>query len=1017
MIPSQHIENCQSCPLYKERTRVVHSVLPDNAKMLIIGEAPGMNEDQQGIPFVGQAGQMLNEALEQSGLARDRVAISNMCCCRPPSNRKPTKGEIEACFPYLEKEIALLKPDVIVLLGNTPVSTFLPDLGTITKMRGRRFESQKYNCALFATWHPAAILYDASKKPQFFSDMRNAVNLMKSGVPIQQTQPRDYYIIENRNQFDWLIKNLNEQPEWSFDCETTGTDFLKDTIFLMTFSWQDRTAVLLDLRNDFCTQNKEYVWSQIKSVMENEQKKIMQNGSFDIKMLMQYNIKVRGYYADTMHMHFLLEENLAHNLGALAWEFTDVGGYETELEQYVNKFKIEKKRQKDSKKKELKDKIKLLKKKQEIKHKKIAKELINLEHTLIRGGSETTLNSTDENDKEDIDVVEEVEVEEIDEDESNINESQDLLARLSVKEKIQISYAEIPNDILYLYSLTDADVTYRSYKAMMPLIKKDGLEFTLFDIMMPAQIMLIMTEVQGVRIDRKYLESLQKTYTEKIDDMKRSLHSDPAVIGFVNSQNAQKRSELLVKYGENEKLKKRYKRFEDYFDSVSDKKKYLIFNPKSPVQLRNFLFKYLGLPILDYTKGKDKKPTETPSTNAAVLELLAEKNEACNIISSTRKLMQLKSTFVDGMLNHIDANDRIHTQYFLNGTKTGRPSSRMPNLNNIPRKATAADIKNIFIAEDGCYMIEFDGKAMEFRVWATMSQDERMIRDIELGLDIHKVMAGVANYGRELPAKGDILPEKFAELTEGVTKDQRQDAKTEVVFGPIYGRTAPAIAKSLNIPLKEAERVLDNIRRRYRKGFAFLNRLHLDCRRDGYVSCIFGRRRHIPELRLRQDFGLERQASNSPVQGSASDLTLMAGIRILSKLWQRQLQVKLNLTVYDSLVFNVPKYLLKEVIQIGFEEFERPLPELHVKIEAEAKVGKKWGDMVEVSIKSDLDEQLQKIYEKYEGESSWWYHPESDCVLLMTKDDVANSNEDLAEVCSIKEAKTQEEAWAIVKRK
>ncbi|MCK9428764.1 MAG: DNA polymerase [Candidatus Omnitrophica bacterium] len=964
MINSQHINNCQSCSLCKNGVRVVHSVLPDSAKMLIIGEAPSSNDLQSG-PISGLAGQMLGEALEQSGLARDRVAMTNMCCCKPANGKKPSKDDIKSCFQYLEKEIELLKPEIIVLLGNTPVSTFLPNLGTITKMRGRRFESQKYNCALFATWSPSAIQYDATKKPQFFSDMRNAVNLLKSGNVIQQTQPRSYYTIESRLQFDWLIKNLNEQPEWAFDCETTGTDFLKDTVFIMTFSWEERTAVLLDLRNDFCVQNNEYVWAQIKSVMENEQKKIMQNGSFDIKMLMQYDIKVRGFYADTLLMSYLLDENTAHNLGALAWEYTDVGGYETELEQYVNTLKIAKKKEKDDKKKELKDKIKDLKDKKsegEDKLQKLKDEFYSIDETTDDANKAYVLESQEQNSLDELNSIEE----ELEEDEVSINDSQDLLARLLVKEKIQISYSDIPNNLIYPYSSCDADVTFRAYKAMLPLIQQDGLEFTLFDIMMPAQIMLIMTEVWGVRVDKQHLENLQKSYGEKIVDLRNSLNSDPSVIGFINSQNAQKRSEYLIKYGENEKLRKRYPRFEGYFESISAKKKFLVFNPKSPVQLRNFLFVYLGLPVIDFTKGKDKKPTTTPSTNSAVLEQLSERNDACNIISTTRKLMQLKSTFVDGLLNHIDFNDRIHTQYFLTGTKTGRPSSRVPNLNNIPRKATATDIKNTFIAEEGCYLLELDGKAMEFRVWASMSQDERMIRDIEFGLDIHKVMAGVVYYNRILPSKDDITPEMFADLTKDVTKEQRQDAKTEVVFGPIYGRTAPAIAKSLNIPLREAERVLESIRKRYRKGFGFLNKLHLDCRRDGYVSCIHGRRRHIPELKLRNDIGLERQSKNSPVQGSASDLTLMAGVRILSKLWQQKIPVKLNLTVYDSLVFNTPKEHLKYVIQIAFQEFDLPLPELHVKIEAEAKIGKRWGDMVEIDNKKDLDEQLIGIFEKFE---------------------------------------------------
>ncbi len=1261
MITSQHIDNCQLCPLCKGRSKVVHSVLPERAKMLIIGEAPGADEDQQGVPFVGQAGRLLNEALEQAGLARDRVAIGNMCCCRPPGNRKPSKEEIKTCTPFLEKEIDLLKPNIILLLGNTPVSYFLPNLGTITKIRGRRFESQRFNCTMFATWHPAATLYDATKKPQFFNDIKTAVNLMDSGVSIQQSLPRNYKTVENKKQFDWLIDKLNSQPEWAFDCETTGTDFLTDTIFLMTFSWEERTAVLLDLRNDFCAHNLDYVWDSIKSVMKNDKHKIMQNGSFDIKMLMKAGVKVRGFFADTMLMHFCvsgdtrvnclrnlevfpkgipikslvgqenlyvwsydftkeritpkrvfnirktrenaelwelkyywysnhkkcegvikatpehkimlrsgnykcikdllpgdrlmpvgeclnpscypsiytcnkkfgyklqhqyiykeifgeydsrkfhvhhrdlnrynvelsnlelldknvhrrlhtvdnpkwyhnlknshlarynklsekekylmrlntkkanearwgvksiyswhnkglllelyvnqsmscleianllgtqsrviskflkkfsigqrtlsqqqkirrkkesiecnhtviyskpvdkredvycldvpgthnfgaegiiihncLEENLAHNLGAIAWEYTDIGGYETELEQYVNQLKVDKRKQRDEKKKELKARIKAI---------------------------QDSLQEDVDSEQSD-----EISEEDVTEDDSNLDEALDLLARISKKEKIQVSYSDIPNDILFEYACSDADVTYRAYKAMMPLIKRDDLEFTLLDIVMPAQIMLIMTEFYGVKVDKSYLIGLQQKYEMEISNLKRALQSDPSVVGFINHLNSQKRAEYLIKYSEDEKLRRRYLRFEEYFTSISDKKKYTVFNPKSSVQLGKFLFKYLSLPVIEYTKGKDKKPTETPSTSAAVLEQLSSRNEACNIISKTRKLMQLKSTFIDGMLGHIDSNEKIHTQYFLNGTKTGRPSSRYPNLNNIPRKATASDIKNTFIAEDGCYLIEFDGKAMEFRVWASMSKDQRMIRDIELGLDIHKVMGGVAYFNRDLPKHGDISSEKFAELTKDVTKEQRQDAKTEVVFGPIYGRTASAISKSLGMPTKEAERVLNNIKNRYRVGFAYLESLKLSCRRDGYVCCMFGRRRHIPELRIRQDFGLERQASNSVIQGSASDLTLMAGVRILSRIWKSKWPIKLVLTVYDSLVFNVPKNLLKDFIPIAFEEFERPLEQLNVKIEAEAKVGKRWGDMVEVTLKQDLDEQLKRVYEQFEKE-------------------------------------------------
>jgi DNA polymerase-1 len=346
------------------------------------------------------------------------------------------------------------------------------------------------------------------------------------------------------------------------------------------------------------------------------------------------------------------------------------------------------------------------------------------------------------------------------------------------------------------------------------------------------------------------------------------------------------------------------------------------------------------------------------------LEHYGRKNKFCEHISKQRGLVHLKATFLDGMLKQVGEDGRIHTNYLLFGTVTGRPSSNKPNLNNIPRSSTAADIKDIFCASDGNWLMELDGKAMEFRVWASMSNDDRMIRDIELGLDIHKAMGGVAYYQRSLPNKGDISTEQFLALTEDVTKDQRQNAKTEVVFGPMYGRGPKAISEALGISKTEAIRVLNELFKRYRKGSIYLNILKSMCKRDRFVRCLFGRKRRLPNI-ASPDFGVrsdaERQSINSPVQGSASDLVLMAGIRILSTIWKKACRTKLALTVYDSLIYEVPEDELQFAFEYFPKEFVKPLPELNVKLDVEVKIGKHWGSLVEVDITKPFAEEFERV--------------------------------------------------------
>src|SRR6056297_1021328 len=158
---------CERCPaLVESRSRIVNGVGPDDAALLFVGEAPGANEDEQGEPFVGRSGSILDDALRDAGLGRSDVRITNCVRCRPPENRDPKSEEISECFPYLQSELELINPDVVVALGKVPASTLLERTVAVTKEAGA-IETQTYGNVttdVVICPHPAATLYNSSYK-------------------------------------------------------------------------------------------------------------------------------------------------------------------------------------------------------------------------------------------------------------------------------------------------------------------------------------------------------------------------------------------------------------------------------------------------------------------------------------------------------------------------------------------------------------------------------------------------------------------------------------------------------------------------------------------------------------------------------------------------------------------------------------------------------------------------------------------------------------------------------------
>ena len=174
------IIECKKCRLCTNRTNIVFGQGNKKARLMFIGEGPGADEDRQGIPFVGKAGQLMNNAFQALEINREDVYIANIVKCRPPSNRVPEDDEAQTCLNYLRNQVILIKPKIIVLLGSTALKNILGKEYGITEVRGNWME--KNGIKYMPTWHPAALLRDENKKIEFWQDLKEVKKYIDNNI-------------------------------------------------------------------------------------------------------------------------------------------------------------------------------------------------------------------------------------------------------------------------------------------------------------------------------------------------------------------------------------------------------------------------------------------------------------------------------------------------------------------------------------------------------------------------------------------------------------------------------------------------------------------------------------------------------------------------------------------------------------------------------------------------------------------------------------------------------------------
>lgn len=456
---------------------------------------------------------------------------------------------------------------------------------------------------------------------------------------------------------------------------------------------------------------------------------------------------------------------------------------------------------------------------------------------------------------------------------------QPIEALIGKKGKKQLSMRDVPVEKVTDYAAEDADITGQLDRVFDPLIKENGFDTLYREVELPLLRVLADLEYEGVALDSKFL-----------NDYAAELAKDQEAL----------RAKVVDAAG-------------------------VDFNLDSPKQLGEVLFDKLEIPY----KGKKTK-TGQYSTSEDVLTRLAGDQPIVQQVLEYREIGKLKSTYVEALPGLVNPRTgRVHTTFSQTVAATGRLSSNNPNLQNIPiRTERGQRVRRAFIPRDKDHvLLAADYSQIELRVIAAMAEDQAMLAAFREGLDIHAATAAKV-YGLELDA---------------VTSDHRRKAKM-VNFGIVYGISAFGLAQRLDISRTEAGELIDQYFATYPGIRKFMDGTIEKAKEQGYVETLLGRRRYLPDINSR-NFTLrghaERNAINSPIQGSAADLIKLAMIKLQAEMKKQKMQSRMTLQVHDELVFDAHKDEVDELKALAIECMQSAY-DLGVPLEVEAGVGDNW---------------------------------------------------------------------------
>ena len=875
------LKNCNECPLAPAHFGQGYEGEISKADILILGEAPGRKEEETGLPFQGEGGQLFRRKLIKYGFPFNRCIISNSVLCRPPDNRTPTTKEIKCCEDNLDALIETISPKYIITAGNIPLKRMTGKTG-ITKYRGMTIE--KDGVTILPLFHPAYILRNASNEVIWEKDIENLVNII-NGIQIEKNEDdKDYYLIETIEEFKELIKIYKGSQVVSIDIEATGKYHWLNAIRSIQFSFKEKNGYFLPilehrvnikhnepsevidktiqeglretgLYNYWKKEELNYIKQELICIFEDDDSPFIsgQNFKFDQKFLERWLFgndfyrKIKNVVFDTMIASYLLDENTSNKLKDNTYlHFDDLINYAQELQSKIN-------------------------------------------------------------DK--------------DEDESD--------------------FTKVKLETLVPYGLGDTDATFRLTNLFAKELEKDSkLERYMYEFYIPWHYILCRAERVGIGIDVDHILKTKEQYEKEMIE----IENEVCLISGMSVTNQEIRDKIKEENPNANEVK---------LDRLIKKE---ILNLNSSKQLAELLFEKMKIPVIE------KTPTGQPSTNSETLKILAENHPFCRKIVDFKNRSKMISTYLNGALKYAELDGTIvpgfpMTHFTMNmiGTVTGRSSSKEIAIQTIPRKK---EMRMMICSPPGWYLVEFDLSQIELRLMAWYSQDPTMLKEFKENIDIHLETL------RFMIARAGLDPEtEVSRLKEeGTFKERRKRAKL-FNFGGGYGGGATTLMHHINEKLEEGEpRVteedaqahLDYWFNKYKGLGKYYDLIRQKAQKDKQVTSCFGRIRRLPELnlpdtpenkKLREE--AFRYAVNSPIQGTASDLTKMAMVDMYLWLEENKMKSILSFDVHDAAFALVPKdevydYCLK---MKEFMERERsPILKDSLEIKAEGSVMTHWGD-------------------------------------------------------------------------
>lgn len=437
----------------------------------------------------------------------------------------------------------------------------------------------------------------------------------------------------------------------------------------------------------------------------------------------------------------------------------------------------------------------------------------------------------------------------------------------------------IDDDVLYNHLATKVEAIETLKETLLAKLKGHEQDDLFASIEIPVARVLAIMEINGIKVQADTLTELQDEFAVELKKMEKQI-----------------------------------------YDEAGEE-----FNINSPKQLGHILFEKMGL--------KPIKKTKTGySTSVDVLNQLKDENPIIGQILSYRQIAKIQSTYVNGLLDVIQKDGRVHTRYLQTLTATGRLSSVDPNLQNIPtRTEEGKQIRKAFVPSDSDgYIFSCDYSQIELRVLAQVSGDEQMQEAFRTGYDIHAHTA---------------MKIFHLKSTDDVTPLMRRRAKA-VNFGIVYGISDYGLSKNLNISRKQAKEFIDNYFEQYPQIREYMDKAVKFAREKGYAETIMHRRRYLPDIHAKnynvRSFA-ERTAINSPIQGSAADIIKIAMINMQKKLNDLHLKTKMVVQVHDELIFDVPKDEIETIKKIVPEVMQSAVT-LDIPLVADSGYGHNWFD-------------------------------------------------------------------------